>query len=390
MSDTPNIPFVILCGGPSTGHMISLRGMLSVIREFHRAGYEKMGPEAIYRWNRDGSVSDVTVDFESLSIKAGDLRFPTLVEWALWFSKQHLDTVVYSLTHDHYCEDGHVGSLFRLLGIPNTHSEVWGEVSSTDKSLATAFAESLGLPPNLWFPEQVLVDTAGEVDPSIEQLWHGLGEEVIVKPTRLGGSVMTKTFKKEEYSQIISFLKQNRMYSERFLVQEVIKGKELTVPVVSLMDTEGVPNITPCGVFYLHGEQHILDEGNKKNVGGLEVMEVTSEHPGLLTIAQMITFAFDLEGFTRLDFMYDEKNERYYFLETNAIPGVLYNGYNMRNFRKRFATEEGKDDGFVNLVFHLLASAWNRVGARARKQVWYMEYPDDPELKKFMKKISES
>jgi D-alanine-D-alanine ligase len=369
--------------------MISLRGMLSVLREFNRVGWQN-GPLAVFRWERDGTVNEISVDFDKLSMTKFGSTFPNLPTWATWFSNIYKDVVVYSITHDHYCEDGHVGGLLRLLGIPNTHSEVWGEVGSTDKAIASAFVESLGLPTNVWFPAQALVDASGEIRDDENVLWNGLGDTVIVKPARLGGSVMTRTFEKEEFDQIVPFIRANREYGDRFVIQEVIKGKELTVPVVSLMDVQGNSGITTCGVFYLHGEQQILDEGNKKNVGGLEVTEVTEYHPELLEYARMITFAFDLEGFTRLDFMFDEENGRYYFLETNAIPGVLYNGYNMRNFRKRFATEEGKDDGFLNLVFHLLASAWNRHSYRASKKVWYMEYPDDPELKQFMQRISES
>ena len=224
--------------------------------------------------------------------------------------------VVFNAVHGKYGEDGRLQSILEAAGIPYTGCGVLASAVSMDKSATKRFLQSAGIstPRCLIIHKREAVDLAALKAHILE----AFGLPVVIKAATEGSSIGVVIPKEAE--EIEPALKEAFSYSENVLVEECIKGKELTV---ALMEEKG--QVRPLPVIWIAPHSGAYDFHSKYTKGATDYLcpaplreEVTAHVQNLAMAAYKV---LGLSGVARIDVMLDERNQGY-VLEANTVPGM--------------------------------------------------------------------
>ncbi len=222
------------------------------------------------------------------------------------FIKKFDDPIVVNMLHGGIGENGHLQSLFEMEKIKFTGSGSKACMIAMDKYISGLVVNSLGIP----IPSKKIYHKLAEISPSEFDEFDG---KIVVKPTDAGSSVGIHIVDKK--SNLMAAVKDAFKYSKSIILEEFIKGRELTVTVLD-GKSKPVVEIKPKNGWY--------DFTNKYSKGNTEYIV-----PAELSILERTTVQvyaekiFDLVGcyaYSRIDFRYDGKD--FYFLEVNTLPGM--------------------------------------------------------------------
>lgn len=218
------------------------------------------------------------------------------------------DVVVVAL-HGKYGEDGCVQGLLEVMGIPYTGGGVLSSAVGMDKAVCNRIARELGIP----CPKEILFDAAKEdADEFTKQM--GIAFPVIVKPSREGSTInMTIVNNKHE---LIAAIKKAVESDSKILVEEYIKGKEITVGV---LNGNALPplEIAPKSGFYDYTSKYT--KGMTEYIVPARIDAPMTERLKLWT--ESIYREIECDGTARADYIVTPDGGAY-FLEINTIPGM--------------------------------------------------------------------
>ncbi len=254
--------------------------------------------------------------------------------------------VVFNALHGTHGEDGHVQGLLEILGLPYTGSGVLASATAFDKSAAKEAYRRARIPS----PKGMKV--TGEAfrrDPSgvLKKLHDQLGHAIVVKPNASGSSVglSVRPVRKAWKSAIAKALRED---AHACLVEALIKGRELTVPV---LEKKGVPHAMPVieirtasGLFDYQAKYH------DKRTQEICPAPISRHATRLATrFALKAHAAIGCRGYSRTDMILDERG-RLWTLETNTLPGLT-----PASLLPKAAREEGME--YPELLVRILAEA---------------------------------
>ncbi|WP_074034645.1 D-alanine--D-alanine ligase [Exiguobacterium sp. AT1b] len=220
--------------------------------------------------------------------------------------------VVVSALHGKYGEDGRVQSLLEMAGIPYTGSGVLASALAMDKARAKIIFAASGIR----VARDVLIESVDSIDAKVAE-W-GNEFPCVVKPAQEGSS-NGLTIAMDE-SMLRAGIDRAFACDSAVLVEQYIKGKELTVPVIGNFGKEEalpVIEIIPKNEFYDYESKYT--EGGSIHVCPAEISnELTTE---VQQAAVMAHRALGCSGYSRSDFLVSETGEAY-ILETNTLPGM--------------------------------------------------------------------
>ncbi len=215
---------------------------------------------------------------------------------------------VFNALHGRWGEDGCVQGLLELLHIPYSHSGVRASALAMDKDMAKRLFASVGIP----CPEGVVVDRqtvlAGDV---IERPY-------VVKPVGEGSSVGVRIV--EEGTNEPPLTPEEWPFGDRVLVEQYIKGRELTVGVVG-DEALAVTELEPSQGFYDYEAKYT----DGKTVHTVPAPVPSSVYQRAMQAAEEAHRALGCRGVSRADFRYDETEgggSGLYLLEVNTQPGM--------------------------------------------------------------------
>jgi D-alanine-D-alanine ligase len=277
---------VVLCGGRSSEHDVSLRSGEAVAKGLEQAGHEPVqvtiareGP-----WSHENGPVALAPGAGLLGAEA---VFPAL--------------------HGPFGEDGSIQGLLEWLDVPYVGSDVLASAVCMDKlTLKRLFAEH-SLP-------QVDFAAAGEAD------WRGrceaMGLPLWVKPSRLGSSVGISRV--ESTLELDAAVELARRHDPRVIVEAHAPGREVEC---SLLGNEQVET-SLLGEVIAHSDWY--DYETKYADGGMELI-VPASIPGELatSLRELAIDAFQLagcSGLARCDF-FVETDGRVLINEINTMPG---------------------------------------------------------------------
>jgi D-alanine-D-alanine ligase len=285
---------VILAGGRSSEHEISLASARSVLESLDPDGYEvvtvAIGRDG--RWELgpgDGTVA------ETLPVPAANA--PATLGAV---------DVVLPILHGPFGEDGTVQGLLELAGVPYVGAGVAASALCMDKDLFKKVLRDSGIP--------VARHIALRDGDSAE---NPFGFPCFVKPARLGSSVgITKAHDETELRDAIALAFR---HDDKVLVEEFLDGIEVEVGVLG--NREPVASV-PGQIVPLGHEWY--DYASKYDVGGMELVippglpeEVLEDVQRAAVESFRVT---ECEGMARVDCFVVDGN-RVVVNELNTIPG---------------------------------------------------------------------
>ena len=324
-------PVVVLLGGPSAEHDVSIVSGSAVAAALCAAGHsvERIVIDLDGRWwplagatsqPGDGAAELVPADFDDPArLGAEGPRTSGEVLGAL--AARDPRPVVFVALHGPFGEDGTVQALLEAADLPYTGSGVLASALGMDKAVFKRLVRGLGLPVVDWReiragrwsadPDGVLAE--------LEAFAAGTGDpRLIVKPARLGSSVgMTLAHGPDERAAALAAAFE---HDDLALVERYVPGaRELEVAVVgndpAHLELYGPGEILSGHEFYDYAAKY---------TPGLSETSPTAEvdaalRATLLKIARDAYRAIGAEGFARLDFLVEDG--RPYLSEINTIPG---------------------------------------------------------------------
>jgi D-alanine-D-alanine ligase len=208
-------------------------------------------------------------------------------------------------------EDGKLQGYFDTLNIPYTSCDAATSAITFNKRYTIAVAAMEGI--NVGNSVHLFKDSSLNGS----EILQDLKLPVFVKPNNGGSSIgMSKVNQKEELEKAIAKAFKE---DEQVLVEEMITGREFTVGVFK---TKG--NIIVLPITEVISKKEFFDyeakyEGASTEITPAEVNEYVADK--LRDSARRAYTIFNCRGVVRIDFIYNEEENKAYMLEVNTIPG---------------------------------------------------------------------
>ncbi len=235
---------------------------------------------------------------------------------------------IFNCLHGIFGEDGQLQSILNYLRIPYTHSGVLASSIAMNKVVSKYFYKALGIR----FPQHF----------DINSKFTNSAFPLIVKPICGGSS--KNLLKIENQKQLNDFKKNNFDKLHKYMVEEFIDGREITV---------GILEDKICGIMEIIFTSEIYDFKNKYQVIAKHVLDPKlprNVKQKLKDISLKIHKAINCKCISRLDFRYDTNSKELFLLEINTQPGLTQNSLLPEMARS-------KGTGFLELCEILLTYA---------------------------------
>ncbi|EKE20766.1 MAG: hypothetical protein ACD_7C00490G0002 [uncultured bacterium] len=306
----------LIFGGQSGEHEVSLRSASQVMKALDKNKYEiipiaitkngywligevgqKYLEDNLKKANSQGGVKN------SVSFKNGSKlpeKFPAI-------------DIVLPIMHGTFGEDGKLQGALEMLGLPYIFSGTLASALAMNKRKTKIIAKDAGL------------EIAKDIVISINKKYNTaniiaeLGFPIVIKPTELGSSVGTSlaTSKKE----LVSGIKKALEYGDEVLLEQFVKGRELTVSIMGDKSPKALPviEIIPkiSGWFDYKAK---YETGGSKEVCPAKIPENVRRK--VQHYAVEIFKAVGCLDLSRADFIWSALDNKLYFLEINTIPGM--------------------------------------------------------------------
>ena len=291
-----NITVVVLRGGPSGEHDVSLQTGATVLQSLQKTAHDS---------NR--RIVDVFIDKNQQWYVRG---VPVSPERAL----NNVD-VVWNALHGEYGEDGSVQELLTRIGVPYTGSTTYASKLGMNKMLSKETAHNLGIKT----PYAQVLKVSPDLHAEIISLFRSFPQPSVIKPF-IGGSSVGVTYACS-FADFERGIKNAFQHSPRVIIEEYIPGKEATVGAVDRLRGDGLYVLPPTEIKM--GAEGIFDYEKKYK----EIVEEMcpgnfslSERDQLSDHTKKIHEALGLRHYSRSDFRVSPKGV--YFIETNTLPGL--------------------------------------------------------------------
>jgi D-alanine-D-alanine ligase len=222
-------------------------------------------------------------------------------------SKEKIDCAFLAL-HGRFGEDGTIQGMLELMRIPYTGSGVLASALALHKVMTKRIFHYEKIPTPLF---DVLHRQQIKRGPQRE---ISLPLPVVVKPAREGSTIGISIVTKEK--QLIPALKKASQYDEEILVEEFVKGREITVGILEDLPLP-IVEIAPKSGFY--------DFHSKYTKGETQyIIPARIPREKYLTAQDLSLRAFralGCSGVARIDLILDERDNPF-VIEVNTLPGM--------------------------------------------------------------------
>lgn len=302
-------------GGKSSEHEVSILSGTNVVTNLNPKKY-KMLPVVIsktgQRWKL--TTKDALLRLADPLRLKGTNREIVLSEEKLIPGIETLSgsalNVIFIAMHGPHGEDGTIQGMLELTGIPYTGSGVLASAVGMNKEIFRKLMKEDGLP----IPKYIVITKA---DRNILKLVKKIGNfPYFVKPNNQGSSVGASIAKNE--SQLLCSIKEAFKFSDKVLVDEYIKGIELTCGVLGNNKLITLPSveIVPKGDFFDYESKY--NESGSQEIIPARISKKNED--AVKDLSTKVFSAIGAKGFARVDFIL--KKNKLYILEINTIPGL--------------------------------------------------------------------
>jgi D-alanine-D-alanine ligase len=284
---------VVLGGGRSSEHPVSLNSARSVREGLERAGHDvcavEVGRDGV--WRRNGDALSIT---PGQGVLDAEVVFPVL--------------------HGPFGEDGTVQGLLETADVPYVGAGVMGSAVCMDKVTFKNLMAHAGMPQVRYVavPDR---DWSGRREALMDSL-ATLGLPVFVKPARLGSSVGIS--KVADADGLAAAVEDALAHDPVAIVEAAASGIEVECSVIG----NDEPEVSEAGQVIAQGDWY--DYESKYTEGGMELVVPAPISPAqrerVRRIAQDAFLAAGCAGLARVDFFVTDEGQ-VLLNELNTIPG---------------------------------------------------------------------
>jgi D-alanine-D-alanine ligase len=311
----PNkLKVLVLAGGLSEEREVSLTSARAVVEALNRLGHQVQALDTGSGQSLlDSSGKYLLQPDDSSESKLALKQTDSLALTESIRSDQYKDAdVVFIALHGGAGEDGTMQALLDLAGMKYTGSGMLASALAMDKAKAKKLAEMENIITPRW--RLLRVEKNPDFRELAEQILDDFTPPIIVKPNN-SGSTVGLTLVKDKGS-LASALKSAFDISRDILIEEYIKGREITVAVLG---GEPLPPVEIIPSNELYDYQCKYTKGKSQYICPAEIAAEVAQQA-----RQDAVKAYELigcSGLARIDFILDSRN-CLYFLEVNTIPGM--------------------------------------------------------------------
>lgn len=283
----------ILRGGLGHEYDVSLMTGTHVLRTIPRDKYE---------------AYDVLIDKDGVWHING---FPVSLERV-----SHDLDVVFNALHGEHGEDGKIQQTLGSFGVPYTGSTPFPSAVGMNKALAKRYFTDAGIKT----PYGMVVRRGDDIGNAALEAFRKIPPPYVVKPLSGGSSIglsLTRTF-----DGLVAAIEYALKYGEAVLVEEYIKGREVTCGVIdgtehgSAHATEPVEVVLPSGADVFNYDLKYGDAAKKIYPAALS----DSERAILQALAVRAHRGIGMRHYSTADFIVSPRG--IYILEINSLPGL--------------------------------------------------------------------
>ena len=312
---------LILFGGNSFEHKISCMSAKNILENIDRNKYE---------------VTSVGIDYDNKWYLYKD-NVKDLENWKN-YTNEEIDNIVtflkmfdivFPVLHGANGEDGRLQGMLDLFNIKYVGCKTLSSSICMDKIFTKYIIHSLQIP-QVPFLE---IKTNKNLDNVIKEL----GFPMIIKPANGGSSIgISKVHTKKELK---SAIKEAKKYDSKVIAEKFIHAKELECAILEdkKIMASSVGEIKSANEFYDYNAKY---ENDKSHIIIPAEIEESIEKQ-IQEYAKKAFIGINASSLSRVDFLYDEKNNQIYLNEINTLPGFtfasmypklfLYNGYSYQS-----------------------------------------------------------
>ncbi|MFK7953223.1 MAG: D-alanine--D-alanine ligase family protein [Ekhidna sp.] len=302
---------LILCGGQSPEHEISIRSTKNILSALNRKKYTV----SIIGISQDGQwrlVSEEKLS-ESITNQGEEVTIHPGTSDSFRVGGEILGSfdIVFPILHGPNGEDGTIQGLIKLLGIPLVGSSLLASAVAMDKDITKCLLRDAGLKVAKW----ELIRRGGAI-PGYHEIVEKLGDVVFVKPANMGSSVGVHRVSSEKEWK--SAIEDALSFDFKVLVEELVDGRELECAVLGneRPKASGVGEVQ-SGNFYSFEEKYTSRSSAEIVIPAL----IDSVHlPKLKEVAIKAYQTLNCEGMSRVDMFLTNEGE-ILVNEVNTIPG---------------------------------------------------------------------
>jgi len=221
--------------------------------------------------------------------------------------------IILPILHGPFGEDGKIQGMLDLLAVPYLFSGVLASALAMNKQKSKLIAQGAGLD---IAPDLILQKGA---DYNVKNIISTLSLPIVVKPVELGSSVGMSIAKNIE--ELEAGIKKGFEHDKTLILEKFIKGRELTVAVMGNNPPKALPVVE-----IIPKVSDWFDYKAKYEVGGSDEICPAEIPDNIRDKAQELAIevfkAIGCKDLARADFIWDEQNNKLYFLEINTIPGM--------------------------------------------------------------------
>jgi len=218
--------------------------------------------------------------------------------------------------HGKFGEDGRIQGLLDMLNIPYVGSDVLSSALAMDKQQAKRVFKTNGIPvakSNIYYVTKQI-----NKQHLVAQIKAEFTPPFVIKPNREGSTLGITII--ENQDQVPDALDNAFASDDVVLVEEFIKGKELTIPVLGALGEERalpVIEIIPKNDFYDYESKYA--EGGSEHIIPARIDEETTKR--IQEYAVLAHQSLGCETYSRVDFILTDDHIPM-ILEVNTLPGM--------------------------------------------------------------------
>ena len=319
---------VVLGGGVSTERHVSLVTGTSVCRALralgHRAVFADLymgledyaGPLEDAFDAPDGLTGQVAIgktapDLEAVKASRRD-QGPSRIGKNVLELCRLADCVFLGL-HGADGEDGKIQAALDLLGVPYTGSGPLSSAMAMDKAVAKRMMEGAGVLTPRW---RELCYTEAD----IPRLTRELPVPCAVKVVNGGSSIGVELPDTRE--ELEAALRNLARFHSRVIVEEKIRGREITQPILDGRYMSAIEIVPPAGSYFDYVAKYQSGAEGAQEICPARITD--TERAAVGEAALKVHAALGLSVYSRVDFILDDQG-RPWCLEVNTLPGMTPN-----------------------------------------------------------------